>query len=162
MKIGFLSHYRLCRDPACPACEPLREAIKRSHEKNQRAPLLDSRGRSQKESIPAPQSQNSWNFRVASPLLPAPDTLTHEHDKNAPPFKRIKLDDAGSNTAPITLEPPTTSAKDPVNLNNPPTTSTLSPPSLEHSIEKHDSRDGSTSQLRQSKSRPNDPPIAQK
>jgi len=30
-----LSHYRRCKDPRCPACGPVRETIKRSHEREQ-------------------------------------------------------------------------------------------------------------------------------
>lgn len=39
-----LSHYRRCKDPRCPACGPVRETIRKSHEKEQLQGIRQSNG----------------------------------------------------------------------------------------------------------------------
>ena len=78
-----LSHYRRCKDQRCPACGPVRETIRRSHEREQ------GEGR--------PQKPGSTFVDVPSPSNTSPDPMR--------PPKRVKTDPTLSNPVPQALPP---------------------------------------------------------
>lgn len=78
-----LSHYRRCKDPRCPACGPVRETIRRSHEKEK-----DKHGDRQPKSI------------GSSTPFDQEQVTSSPHD--APPEKKRKLE----TKAPVPINPP--------------------------------------------------------
>merc|ERR1712238_29633 len=76
-----LSHYRRCKDPRCPACGPVRETIRRSHE------------REQQQGNRQPPSSNSTPFDTEVPgPSSSPDVM--------PATKRPRVDPTVSNIPP--------------------------------------------------------------
>ena len=75
-----LSHYRRCKDARCPACGPVRETIRRSHEREQQQGNRQSPSSSMPPFDPDPGSSSS------------PDAM--------PATKRPRVDPTTSNTPP--------------------------------------------------------------
>lgn len=89
-----LSHYRRCKDERCPACAPVRETIRKSHEKekNRGDGVVDS---------------NAFDTSVASGLGPSSMGTTGSSDLG-PSLKRSKLDHNGRglSSGPMTAVEP--------------------------------------------------------
>jgi hypothetical protein len=88
-----LSHYRRCKDARCPACEPVRETIRKSHEKE--------RGRGQQQpsnsalSFDQPPQESSETPSNVNP--PAVGSVNSGASPDyAPPTKRAKVEHQGS------------------------------------------------------------------
>ncbi|OEU17169.1 DUF906-domain-containing protein [Fragilariopsis cylindrus CCMP1102] len=76
-----LSHYRRCKDPRCPACGPVRETIRKSHEREQQ----------QGNRQPTSSSSTPFDTEVPGPSS-SPDAL--------PATKRPRIDPNASNMPP--------------------------------------------------------------
>lgn len=78
-----LSHYRRCKDPRCPACAPVRETIRKSHEREQQ------------------QGSNRVPLASSSAFDKAPVESTDSSDSPdfTRPTKRPKIDATGSGTS---------------------------------------------------------------
>lgn len=91
-----LSHYRRCKDPNCPACGPVRETIRKSHEKEKARP-------------PSGASVEPDQSIGADPYLqppPASSRSAASEDLYQPERKRPKLEPEPS----ISSRPPSVSA----------------------------------------------------
>ena len=93
-----LSHYRRCKDPRCPACEPVRETIRKSHEKE--------KGRSQGGQQQSSSSggglfdQPPQDSSGASPAMSTPNVGSSAAPNSSPDYtpalKKAKSEHQGS------------------------------------------------------------------
>lgn len=86
-----LSHYRRCKDPRCPACGPVRETIRKGHEKEKNAIKSGAENSSDLSTLPSMDIGMSLPSEGNSNKTPPQNTLM----SSEPRQKRPKLEHSG-------------------------------------------------------------------
>ena len=98
-----LSHYRRCKDPRCPACGPVRETIRKSHEKEKDSEPGSENG-SSVSALPSMDIGLSISSDVPGIKMPS----TSKSSSSEPRQKRAKLEHPGSVPSEKPLSMPST------------------------------------------------------